>query len=315
MLRSSKPFKSTESMAPPKATSSTTSDTTTSSTATAGQKGSRRSSTTAPTNTTSGNTSSGIDQNILQAIRAAVHSEVSSAFESHVASLHRKLDQALGELADIRTTVSHIENGLQDCSSRVDTIHQDFLPRIDKQINDIATALCFRQIDMDQHSRKWSLIVQGVKGAAHEPQETTRKACLTMARDSLKIQDAEKTPLAACHRLRQTEDAPVIIRFVDLADRDKWLSNAKLLRHCPDKISISPDISPVLRPLRNEIMDTRRKLPNDLKQKSSVKYLQSWPYMELRVNGTRHSDPAIKKCDIAQKYLNTDLNINFEFSA
>ena len=128
------------------------------------------------------------------------------------------------------------------------------------------------------------------------------------------IDDADRTQVAACHRLNQTADAPVIIRFCDLDGRDKWLQNAKRLRDNPRKISLSPDLSPVLRPIKKDLMAKRRSLSDDLKKRSSIRYLKSWPYVELKVNGHRHCESDITKNDIIKQFTDVNPVLKFDIS-
>ena len=203
---------------------------------------------------------------------------------------------------------------LQDCSERVEIMRTNFLPSLNDKINAIASSLALRVIDIDNHSRKWSIVIQGLKGEAHEDHKETRKTCLRLAKESLGIDDADGTQVAACHRLNQTADAPVILRFCDLDDRDKWLQNAKRLRDDPRKISLSPDLSPVLRPIKKDLMAKRRSLSDDLKKRSSIRYLKSWPYVELKVNGHRHCESDITKNDIIKQFTDVNPVLKFDIS-
>lgn len=56
-------------------------------------------------------------------------------------------------------------------------------------------------------------------------------------------------------------------------------------------VSISPDLPPVLRPLKSELLQKRRQLPAAQKARSSVRYLRAWPYVQLRVEGRPPVDP------------------------
>ena len=44
------------------------------------------------------------------------------------------------------------------------------------------------------------------------------------------VEDADHHEISACHRLRSTADAGIIIRFVHLDQRNRWLAGAKHLR-------------------------------------------------------------------------------------
>ena len=47
-------------------------------------------------------------------------------------------------------------------------------------------------------------------------------------------------------------------------------------------ISLSPDLPPKLRPIKNAVMLHRKSLSTEEKRKSKVRYLPSWPFVELK---------------------------------
>ena len=128
----------------------------------------------------------------------------------------------------------------------MDTVVSDTLPAITDHISSIATALAMRQMDLEVHRRKWALVIQGVEGAAKEKEEDTRAACIALVRDALKVQTAMNTRVSACHSLSQDTDAGIIIRFTDLTERNLWLRHTKNLKGKDTKVTISPDLPPVL---------------------------------------------------------------------
>ena len=124
-----------------------------------------------------------------------------------------------------------------------------------------------------------------VTSKAGELECATRAKCIQFAKEVLKVEDVATWHLAACHRLSQKPNAGIILRFVDLAQRDRWLSGTKHLRGHTGKISISPDLPPILRPLKDTLMLTRSKLAPDVKSRSRVRYLPRWHFVELKVEG------------------------------
>ena len=136
-------------------------------------------------------------------------------------------------------------------------------------------------------ARMW---VMGIMGShnlgpikpADEVEDETRAACVALARDYLQVDNASDTDLAACHRLSKRADSGVIVRFKDLKQRNLWLSGAKHLKNHSDKISVSQDLPPVLRSLKTELLGKRKNLPPPQKSKSNLRYLKSWPYIELK---------------------------------
>ena len=108
---------------------------------------------------------------------------------------------------------------------------------------------------------------------------------------------------AACHRLAPKDDAGVIVRFKDLQQRNTWLQNAKLLRSLKDNISISPDLPPILRPLKKELLHKRKNLTPNEKKGSIVRNLKQWPYVELKLINGPVIRPTAKPEDIVHSVL------------
>ena len=59
----------------------------------------------------------------------------------------------------------------------------------------------------------------------------------------------------------------------------------------PPKILLCPDLPPVLRPLKDELMQRRAQLPAEQKQKSRVRLIPQWPFMELGIQGQSSQSP------------------------
>ena len=100
---------------------------------------------------------------------------------------------------------------MQDCSDRVDTVINDLLPKVCNKMKELSTAMAIKILDNDIHDRKWSLIINGLKGQAGENQKETRRKCIELAKNHLGVNDAESTLMSACHRLSQQKDAGIIM--------------------------------------------------------------------------------------------------------
>ena len=115
-----------------------------------------------------------------------------------------------------------------------------------------------QQLDQEFHQCKWVITIQGLPGETREDEDDTRKACIALTKDHLGIEDATERDVAACHRLRQENDAGIIARFVDLQKCDQWLLGARCLKNSDLCVSLGPDLPPVLRPLKKELLEKRR---------------------------------------------------------
>ena len=144
------------------------------------------------------------------------------------------------------------------------------------------------------------------RGPAAEKEASTRAACTKFASETLKIEDADAISLAACHRLSRKKDAGIIVRFNDLADRDKWMAGTQNLKGLDKRYSVCPDLPPVLRKLKDELMLERKQLSPELKNKARVRYVQKWPFVELRIEGRPTQRPKIPKTAITESVIGFD---------
>ena len=212
---------------------------------------------------------------------------IKSIISEQLAPIKTAVDRNAAILQGIKTDIEGIQNSIKDCSERVETITGVFLPSLVKHVNDTATALAERMLDLDVHSRKWALVIQGIKGPAGEGESVTRDKCLKLAAD-IGVSDAATTQVSACHRLsHNTSDAGIYLRFSDLAQREAWLTKARNLPRVDPTIHFSPDLPPVLRKMKNDLLKLRRELPADEKRLTRVKHIAHWPYVKLEYKDRR----------------------------
>ena len=120
------------------------------------------------------------------------------------------------------------------------------IPTLEKNFKELCQTICTKILDVDVHRRKWSLVISGLQGEANETEGDTQIKLKKFAVDHLKVKDANKHLMAVCHRLSKDADANIIAKFVNLNDRNEWLASGKHLKDKNLKISISPDLPPVL---------------------------------------------------------------------
>ena len=159
---------------------------------------------------------------------------------------------------------------------------------------DITKAVCHKILEIEVHRRKWSLIISGLDGVVNEGELDTRRKLRKFGSEQMKLTNVCQQQMSACHRLSQKENAPIIAKFVDLDDRNEWQSNAKNLKGSKMNVSISPDISPIQRTLKKDILEMRKK-PSGEKERARVKYLPRWPYICLEVKGQQRKNSTLKQ--------------------
>ena len=256
-------------------------------------------------------------QIIIQELRKSIREEVQTVFREEVRTIIKEelqneladIRTKLTDLLDLKTTVDDLEKGAAFTAKRIDDIYAVSIPTITNYMHSIATQLAMQTLDIDMHRRKWNVLIQGINGVEDENEDVTRTKCASFARDTLELADASPSDFAACHRLKREKDAGIIVRFVDLNKRDKWLRSAKKLKGHEDKISISADIPPVLRPLRKELLLRRKRLDPESKKKAGVRYKSSWPYMELAIKDKQPIPHEVPKESVVRNILAMDPHI------
>ena len=252
---------------------------------------------------------------LLPDIENVIKSNIESTMSTIIGERLDRIDAKINQLATLQQSVVDLHTAVQDTSDRMEDLLKVTLPSLVKQCEDIATTLVMLQLDQEVHRRKWAITIQGLPGEAREDEGDTRNACIALAKDHLGINDANERDVAACHRFQQDKDAGIIARFVDLPKRDQWLLGARRLKSCDLRVSLSPDLPPVLRPLKNELPEKRRELPPEVKYRAHVRYLRQWPYVQLSMGKNKTSiRPSTTQRAIVQKLLgSTPLSVSLTF--
>ena len=250
-----------------------------------------------------------ISQSELQKIikdeefRKMIRNETKDSIRAEIGDRLDTIEMTLNTMQNIQTTIDGLETAMEFTSRRMDDLEKSALPALAQHVERVATKLALQTLDLDIHSRKWSLTIQGLNGAANEDKDITCRACVKLAKDHLSIADASEFDFAACHRLSNKDNAGVIVRFKDLQQCNHWLQNAKNLKSHKDKINISPDLPPVLRPLKKELLEKRKNLTASEKKGSIIRNLKQWPYVEFKILNGPVIRPSTKPEEIVHSVL------------
>ena len=231
--------------------------------------------------------------------------EMKASLNTEVADLKERLDTIdvqLQQALAIKDTVVAVEKALDHTSQRIDDIYRVPFPALSRQVEQAAVGLAFQTLDLDVHHRKWALTIQGLTSEEKEDETVTRSLCVDLAKQHLGVSDAAGSDLAACHRLNKSTGSGIILRFRDLSQRNEWMTGAKGLRNHADRISVSPDLPPVLRPLKAELLNKRKALPPEQKSRSFIRYMKQWPHIELVCGQNDPIRPLVTKRPSRKKF-------------
>ena len=191
-------------------------------------------------------------QDLLPVIRQVIREEITPRLDP--------LEQKINEIALLRKSVQNNEKRLDDHERSIafndnllKNITDNTIPDLEKKFDELTEEICFKILNIDTHRRKWSLMISGLEGQANES-EVNKSKLKKFAVESLKVTDAISHPMAACHRLSNEANFAIIAKFVNLDDRNTWLSCAKNLKGKGTSVSISPDLPPALKPLKTDTL-------------------------------------------------------------
>lgn len=242
-----------------------------------------------------------VSPSLLKAFRSIVRQELDRRLEP--------IENSIKELTDIRNRVDAAEAAIEDTSARLETLTAVSLPSLTDQLNSMLEGLALQTLELDIHRRKWNLCIHGLKGVAREPAETTRAHCVAMAKQYLQVPNAAPSDFSAAHRLGGSMDSGIIVRFNDISKRDAWLAGARGLRAHPDRVSISQDLPPKIRPLKAELLNIRKAMPEEVKTRARIRHLPAWPFVELTTPGNDPIRPSTTKKDILKSITETELKL------
>ena len=168
---------------------------------------------------------------------AAIKLAIKDVIGTQLANIGKELTQ----LVQINERNERVEHTMQATNYRLENVITMMLPTITAHISHLAEALARRQLKLKVHRQKWNLVMHSIQGDAKEDESVTRQTCMQFAKTVLKVLDAETTAFTACHRLSHKPNAGIILQFVDLAQRDSWISGAKHLKNYSGMVPISPD--------------------------------------------------------------------------
>ena len=224
------------------------------------------------------------------------------------------LTKLVGRVDILETEVTQLKTSVEACHDSYAELSSKTLPDLSEHVASVFEHLTSYVLSIDAHRRKFNVILHGVKGELKELEDTTRKNTINFAQTHLGLSkfDAENTTMSACHRLSNKKDSGIILRFGDLSHRDKWLAGTRKLKDTAgnQKISVSTDLPPVIRPLKDELMLKRSKMDPELKLKTKLRYLPQFPFVELRAEGQNPIRPTKSLRDVTSEVLG---NLNLAF--
>ena len=78
--------------------------------------------------------------------------------------------------------IADVEQAMQDTCDRLEAAVSTLLPAITRHMSELAEGLAKKQLEVDVHHRKWTLVINGIYGGAGEDEAVTRQTCNILLR-------------------------------------------------------------------------------------------------------------------------------------
>ena len=184
---------------------------------------------------------------------AKLHSNIGA----ELFQFREKLKETTDRVVELEKAMSHFENEQLE-------MKESTIPGIIEMAETHNKSFRDEILALNLWGRKWNLIVHGITGEIKETSEATRHKIQEFFNTTLKMDPGEvKNNIAACHRIRGSRDATkasIIVRFVDLQQRDYILGLAKKLPK-GSGYGVMVDLPPELSKLRGRLLKKKSELP------------------------------------------------------
>lgn len=213
---------------------------------------------------------------------AAVVNEVRS-IKTKVADLENKQDRLRCDLDTTKSFLkSDIESARSESSGKLDARAKLIETEL-KTLTDNLTKL-------NIWGRKWNLVFKGIPGSLNETSSATKKVIKNFLVNDLKMpkDTVDSIQFGAAHRLPGGREGKknIIVRFVDLVDRDLVLNSTRNLSR-GSNMAVMTDLPPEIAKRRSELLGKRFEMPVDQRKHYRVKQLKEAPFVVLS-----HFNPA-----------------------
>ena len=184
---------------------------------------------------------------------AKLHANIAAEF----CQFREKLKETTDRVVELEKAMSHFETEQLD-------MNESTLPAIIEEAEKHNMALSDELLALNLWGRKWNPIVHGITGELKESSDVSRQKVQDFFNTTIKMDpiDVKNINIAACHRIRGSRDvskASLIVRFVDLQQRDYILSLAKKLPK-GSGFGVMVDLPPELAKLRGRLLKKKREL-------------------------------------------------------
>ena len=222
--------------------------------------------------------------NVSMTFSCESFADIAKCFTNLNFNMESKHDEIKVVVENITRRVGELENSLQFQAKETEDLKREVLPAIKSDIGKVRDEV----LALDMWGRKWNVIVFGLPQRSQELETgaVTERLVRQFFKEKLKVGDdmASRIQFQAVHRLKKKgRDGiiPIIIRFVNLNDRDTIFLHARNLSK-DSGIRIVQDLPPVLVKKRAALLDERRQLPADIRRKSRLVYYKHEPFIELK---------------------------------
>ncbi len=170
------------------------------------------------------------DFNELKTLINMMRSENAQSFST----ISQQIKDMKSELSELKTDMTDLKLSLNSVDGDVRELKESTIPDLRKEMMEEINALKKQRLAAELYSKRQNLLFYGIKESTGEDCERVMRKFL---RDELKYDQADTILFANLHRLptrsnpgHPTKVRPVIVKFVQMKDRDDVLRLAQRLK-------------------------------------------------------------------------------------
>jgi hypothetical protein len=180
--------------------------------------------------------------------------------KQNFASISQQIQIITTEITELKTDVTDLKLSLDFVDNEVRVIKDETVPELRSKLMSEIEALRKQRLEAELYSKKSNLLIYGIQQRGDEDCESVIRNFLKV---ELKHERAETMLFANCHRLpskrgNQAHPDPIIVKFIQMKDRDSVLRLAYRLKNSTSKFGISPHLPKEMQQRRQQLLPIKK---------------------------------------------------------
>ena len=177
----------------------------------------------------------------------------------HFSGISQKIEAVKVELSELKSDVHDLRLSLDNVDAEVCVLRDTTVPDLRKDLEDEIKSLKQQRLAAELNSKKANLLFYGIHEHMGEDSEAVIRKFM---KEELKHERDDSMIFANSHRLPTRSNfgkpRPIIVKFVQMKDRDSVLKLAPRLKDSTYKYGISPHLPQEMQQQRQKLLPIKR---------------------------------------------------------